>query len=93
MGFQKQKRGLRQHSKDSYFSIVAKKTVKVERERNRVKKERTKRERERNTKRREREREIKRDRRWRCGEIKRIKEIEFDSRERETLRRLKVNPT
>ena len=52
MGFQKQKRGLRQHSKDS----VAKKTVKVERERNIVKKERTKRERERNTKRRERER-------------------------------------
>ncbi len=53
MGFQKQKRGLRQHSKDS----VAKKTVKVERERNIVKKERTKRERERNTKK-KRKREI-----------------------------------
>lgn len=57
MGFQKQKRGLRQHSKDSYFSIVAKKTVKVERERNRVKKERTNRERERNRKKEEKERD------------------------------------
>jgi hypothetical protein len=55
MGFQKQKRGLRQHSKDSYFSIVAKKTVEVERERNRVKKERTKREREIEKKKRKRE--------------------------------------
>ena len=58
MGFQKQKRGLRQHSKDSYFSIVAKKTVKVERERNRVKKERTKREREIEKKKRKRKRDI-----------------------------------
>ena len=57
MGFQKQKRGLRQHSKDSYFSIVAKKTVKVDRERNRVKKERTNRERERNRKKEEKERD------------------------------------
>jgi hypothetical protein len=56
MGFQKQKRGLRQHSKDSYFSIVAKKTVKVERERNRVKKERTKREREREIEKKKRKR-------------------------------------